>query len=59
MNLDFYSLPGVGDLTRPVELELDGPFVFQDFKYRLPGTDVFLGARQLYRRVEKIGRAHV
>ena len=52
VNLDFYSLPGVGDLPRPIELEFEGPALFQDIKYRLPGTKVFIGARQIYGSIE-------
>lgn len=50
--LEFYSLPGVGELPRPVELKMDGPFVFQDLKWRIPGSSVFVGARQLYGSIE-------
>lgn len=50
-NLEFYSLPRIGDLGKSVELNLEGPVVFQDLKYRLPGTKVFIGGRQLYRKV--------
>lgn len=52
VNLKFYSLPGVGELPAPVELNLQGPFVLQEIKFRLPGSSVFLGARQMYRGVE-------
>ncbi len=51
-NLDFYSLPAVGDLPRPIELNLEGPILFQELKYRIPDTHVFVGGRQLYRKVE-------
>lgn len=51
-NLDFFSLPGVAELPRPVELNLEGPVLFQDLKYRFPGTKIFIGGRQLYRKVE-------
>lgn len=51
-NLDFYSLPAVGELPRPLELNLKGPILFQELKYRLPDSKVFVGARQLYRKVE-------
>ncbi len=57
INLDFYSLPGVGELPRPVKLNLEGPVVLQELKYRLPDTAVFLGVRQLYRH-EETGFAH-
>lgn len=50
-NLDFYSLPRTGDLNKSIELNLKGPVAFQDLKYRLPGTQVFVGGRQLYRKV--------
>ncbi|WP_339487549.1 BamA/TamA family outer membrane protein [Pseudomonas sp. EL_65y_Pfl2_R95] len=50
-NLEFYSLPRTGELSKSVELNLKGPVVFQDLKYRLPGTKVFIGGRQLYRKV--------
>lgn len=52
VNLEFYSLPGVGELPAPVELNMDGPFVFQDLKWRIPGTAVFIGARQLFGKIE-------
>ncbi|WP_241505757.1 BamA/TamA family outer membrane protein [Parahaliea mediterranea] len=52
INLDFYSLPRLGELPRALELNLEGPALFQDLKYRLPGTGVFVGARQFYRQVE-------
>ncbi|GAB3271183.1 BamA/TamA family outer membrane protein [Parahaliea aestuarii] len=52
INLDFYSLPRLGDLPRPLELNLEGPALFQDLKYRLPGTGIFIGGRQFYRQVE-------
>lgn len=52
INLNFYSLPGVGELPGPVELNLEGPFLLQELKYRLSGSSVFLGARQMYRGVE-------
>ncbi|MFV8817265.1 BamA/TamA family outer membrane protein [Haliea sp. E17] len=51
-NLDFYSFPGIGNLPRPIELNLEGPIVFQDIKFRVPDTRIFVGARQLYRKVE-------
>lgn len=52
INLDFYSLPGLGDLSRPVELNLEGPVVYQELKHRWPESNIFVGARQLYRKVE-------
>ena len=51
-NLEFYSLPRTGDLSQPIELNLRGPVVFQDLKYRLQDTHVFVGGRQLYRKVQ-------
>ncbi|MCB1854253.1 MAG: BamA/TamA family outer membrane protein [Halieaceae bacterium] len=52
INLDFYSLPGIGDLPRPIELNLEGPFVLQELTFRIPGTRFFAGARQLFREVD-------
>lgn len=52
INLDFYSLPGAGDLPRPLELNLEGPFVVQELMFRVPGTRLFAGARQLFREVK-------
>ncbi len=50
-NLEFYSL-GFVDLERPVELNIDGPAVFQELKWRLGDSRWFVGPRQVYRRVE-------
>ncbi len=52
INMDFYSLPGVGDLPRPVELEIKGPAVIQQISFRIPETKLFVGAKQLYRHVD-------
>lgn len=51
LNLEFYSLAGV-NLPRPIELEMDGPFVFQKLTFRIPETPLFIGGVQLYRKVE-------
>ncbi len=51
-NLDFFSLPGVGNLPRPLELNLEGPVLFQDIKFLIPNSRIYAGARQLYRSVE-------
>ncbi|WP_439135092.1 BamA/TamA family outer membrane protein [Pseudomaricurvus sp.] len=51
INLDFYSLDSV-ELPRAVELEMDGPFVFQKLTFRIPDSHFFVGGLQLYRKVE-------
>lgn len=50
LNLDFYSFSG-RQLDRPIELNLDGPAVVQDLKFRLGKSRWMLGARQVYRQV--------
>lgn len=50
-NLDFYSL-GSLDLDRPVELNIAGPILLQQLSWRLPESNWFVGARQLYRHVD-------
>ena len=52
LNLDFYSLPGTGDLPRPIELNIAGPFIDNSLMLRLPGSNLFTGPRQVYRDVE-------
>lgn len=51
LNLDFYKF---GDIEppSPVELNLIGPVVLQELKYRLGDSHWFVGARQLYRKVD-------
>lgn len=48
LNLDFYSLQGV-NLPRPVELNIEGPLVFQQIKQRIGDSPFFFGGRQVYR----------
>ena len=50
LNLDFYSL-GKTSLQRPVEMNLVGPFVFQQLMMRYHDSNWFAGVRQLYREV--------
>ena len=50
-NLDFYSLAGI-ELTRPIELNVNGPVILQELKMRLGETKWFIGGRQVYRNVE-------
>ncbi len=50
-NLDFYSL-GRLDLNRPVELNIAGPILLQQLSWRVPQSNWFIGARQLYRHVD-------
>lgn len=50
-DLDFYSL-GEIPLPVPVELQVAGPVIFQDLKWRLGESQWFLGARQIYAAME-------
>jgi hypothetical protein len=50
-DLDFYSL-GEIPLPRPVELQIAGPVIFQQIKWRLGASRWFLGARQVYAAME-------
>lgn len=50
-NLDFYSL-GSLELNRPVELNLTGPLLVQELKFRIGDSNWFVGPRQVFRRVE-------
>lgn len=56
LNLDFYTL-GDLTLTHPVELNLKGPAIVQTLSKRLPNSNWFIGAKQLYRHVS-ISFAH-
>ncbi|WP_165856833.1 BamA/TamA family outer membrane protein [Marinobacter sp. JSM 1782161] len=51
LNLDFYSL-AQRNLERPVKLNLKGPVVLQDLKFRVGDSHWLVGARQLYRVVK-------
>lgn len=51
LNLDFYSIAGY-QLPNPVELNLTGPIVLQELKYRLGSTRWMAGGWQLYRHVD-------
>jgi hypothetical protein len=51
LNLDFYSLGGT-ELPQPVGLNVKGPIVVQHLNVRLAGSPWFVGARQIYRRVQ-------
>lgn len=51
INLDFYSLAD-RQLNRPIELNIKGPAVIQELKARMGSSDWFVGARQVYRKVE-------
>lgn len=52
LNLDYYSLGGV-ELPRPVELNVEGPAIFNELKTRLrERSGWFVGARQIFRRVD-------
>ncbi|KAA9134222.1 BamA/TamA family outer membrane protein [Marinihelvus fidelis] len=51
LNLDFYSLGG-RDLPEAVELNITGPAIVQNLAFRLGDSNLFLGANQMYRRVE-------
>lgn len=51
INLDFYSLDSI-ELPRAIELEMDGPFVFQKLTFRVPDSHFFVGGLQMYRKVE-------
>lgn len=50
LNLDFYSLGSI-QLEHPVEMNLVGPFVFQQLTMRYRDSNWFAGVRQLYREV--------
>ena len=50
-NLDFYSLKGI-EIERPIELNINGPIILQELKARLGKSKWFIGARQVYRKVE-------
>lgn len=52
LNLDFYSLPDTGELPKPIELNIVGPFVANSLLFRLPDSNWFTGPRQIYRNVE-------
>lgn len=51
INADFYSLGGV-TLPQPIQLEIEGPGMLNEIKWRLGETSWFVGARQLFTRVE-------
>ena len=50
-NLDFYSIAGV-DLPKPIQLNITGPAVLQEIKFKLPNTHWFAGGKQIYRHTE-------
>ena len=52
VNLDFYSLPSTGELPKPIELNIVGPFVANSLLFRLPDSNWFTGPRQIYGNVE-------
>lgn len=47
INMDFYSAGGV-DLPAPIELNVEGPAVYNQLTYRLGESDWFVGVQQLY-----------
>lgn len=51
LNVDFYSIGGV-ELPRPVELNILGPVLLTEAKFRLDEGPWFIGLRQMYRRIE-------
>ena len=51
INLNFYSLAGT-QLPKPIKLNISGPVIIQELKKRVGPEGVFLGARQLYRKVD-------
>lgn len=50
-NLDFYSFAGV-EANNPIGLNIKGPAVLQELKFRLPDSSWFLGVKQVYRKVK-------
>jgi hypothetical protein len=51
MNLDFYSFAGI-ELPSPIELNIVGPALLQDVRFRIADSHWFVGASQLVRYVE-------
>ncbi len=51
LNLDFYNFGG-RNIDRPIELNLKGPAVIQELKFRLGSSRWMVGMRQTYRQVE-------
>lgn len=51
LNMEFYSLGGV-ELPVPVELNIEGPALLNQFLFRIGKSDWFAGAHQLFRGVE-------
>jgi hypothetical protein len=47
VNMDFYSIGGV-ELPSPVELNVEGPAMYNQLLFRLGESDWFVGAHQLY-----------
>jgi len=50
-NLDFYSI-GSFELPKGIEFNLKGPAVINELTARIPGTNFFAGAQQVYRKVD-------
>lgn len=50
-NLDFYSLADI-DLSKPIRLNITGPVVLQEIKFKLADSHWFAGVKQLYRHTE-------
>jgi hypothetical protein len=47
VNMDFYSIGGV-ELPAPIELNVEGPAVYNQLLFRLGESDWFVGAHQAY-----------
>lgn len=51
INMNFYTLGGV-ELPVPIKLNVEGPMVLNEIKFRIGSGDWFVGVHQLYRDVE-------
>ncbi len=51
INMDFYSLGGV-ELPVPIELNIEGPTLLNEIKFRMGSSNWFIGMHQLYRDMD-------